>query len=200
LDPGKLEVVECHGRTIDQAARSFTMLFKKTSSFKITFEVPGESKDFGRNFQFSGWSSLVPACPTPTHIFLEKCESSEDQDHTRMTACNAGFANPADPEDTARDPVDMIFTTDSCVKLGTDDTGNLKVSTVGCDGPQLITPQYVDPAGVKSISFPQSFRFQFNILGPRYVLQEAAEPVEFEVRAGKNYWIELSATSNLISA
>lgn len=137
-------------------------------------------------------------CSVPTRIFLDNCEGSED--HGPFRACNVGFANPANPFDTARDTVDMIFTGHSCGVLGTDDNGNLLVSTVGCDQSQFITPQYVVPGGLKVVSFQPSFKFQVKFLGPTDVRQEAAVPVTFEAKPGKNYRIELSATSNLISA
>jgi len=144
-------------------------------------------------------------CSVPSRIFLDNCDVL--QDHGPFRACNVGFANPANPVDTARDPVDMIFVIrdslgNSCGVLGTDDNGNLLVSTVGCAQSQFITPEYVVPGGLKVVSFQTSFKFQVKFLGP-----QAAVPVtfeaklgKFEAKPGKNYRIELSATSNLISA
>jgi len=74
-DPMSLIVMECAGFVVDQRTRTFTMLFKKTSSFSLSFEAPiqmgkqkAEAKNLAehngaiRNLLFTGVSGLIEGC------------------------------------------------------------------------------------------------------------------------------------------
>jgi len=73
VDPMSLIVKECAGFVVDQRTRTFTMLFKKTSSFSLSFaapvQIPGKEKNNGaiRNLLFSGVSELIDSCHAGGH-------------------------------------------------------------------------------------------------------------------------------------
>jgi len=98
-DPMNLVVVECSNKgVVDQSKRAATFLFTRVSSFVVGLEVTTEGQGGGRNFMFSGRTSLVPDCSETTTTT------------TTTTLETTTMTTTAEPDQCLPEGVDLDFT------------------------------------------------------------------------------------------